>query len=122
MVVKSLSLSEKNILEIKHENNYRKSQRKIITVLKCLKIKFFLFFLISFIFLDLFWYSLSCFCAVYSNTQIHLLKDTTLSFCLSLIYPLFINLLPGFFRIRSLKKKEHNQQCLYKASKIIQLI
>jgi len=122
MIVKSLSLSEKNILEIKHETNYRKSQRKIITVLKCLKIKFFLFFIISFLFLDLFWFYLSCFCAVYSNTQIHLLKDAIFSFCLSLIYPLIINLLPGFFRIRALKKKKHDQQCLYKASKIIQLI
>ena len=122
MIVKSLSLSEKNILEIKHENNYKKYQRKITSVLKCLKIKFFLFFLISFVFLDLFWYYLACFCAVYSNTQIHLLKDTVLSFCLTLIYPLFINLLPGFFRIRALKKTKHDQQCLYKTSKIIQLI
>ena len=122
MVVKSLSLSEKNILEIKHEKDYKLSQRKILIVLRCLKIKFILFFIICFVFLDLFWYYLSCFCAVYSNTQNHLLKDTFLSFCLSLIYPLFINLLPGFFRIRALKKEKLDQQCLYKTSKIIQLI
>jgi hypothetical protein len=122
MIVKSLSLSEKNILEIKQEKDYKQSQRKILIVLRCLKIKFILFFIISFVFLDLFWYYLACFCAVYPNTQIHLLKDTFLSFCLSLIYPLFINLLPGFFRIRALKKAKHDQQCLYKASKIIQLV
>ena len=122
MLVKSLSLSEKNILEIKHEKDYKQSQRKILIVLRCLKIKFILFFIICFVFLDLFWYYLACFCAVYSNTQTHLLKDTFLSFCLSFIYPLFINLLPGFFRIRALKKAKHDQQCLYKTSKIIQLI
>ena len=122
MIIKSLSLTEKNILEIKHEKDYRSSQRKTLIVLRCLKIKFILFFIISFVFLDLFWYYLACFCAVYSNTQIHLLKDTILSFCLTLIYPLFINLLPGFFRIRALKKAKIDQQCLYKTSKIIQLI
>jgi len=122
MLVKSLSLSEKNILEIKHEKDYKSSQRKTLIVLRCLKIKFIHFFIISFIFLDLFWYYLACFCAVYSNTQYHVLNDTFLSFCLSLVYPLFINLIPGFFRIKSLKKANHEQQCLYKTSKIIQLI
>ena len=121
MVVKSLSLSETNILELKRQNNYKKSQRMILIVLKCLKIKFILFFIVSFILLDSFWYYLSCFCAVYSNTQTHILKDTILSFCLSLIYPFCINIFPGFFRIRALKNSKHNQKCLYKTSKIIQL-
>ena len=88
-------------------------------LLKCLIIKFILFYIISIIFLILFWYYLSCFCAIYKNSQIHLIKGTIISFGLSLLYPLGINLLPGFFRLPSLKG---SRECIYKISKIIQLI
>ena len=87
---------------------------------KCLKIKFLLFFIMSFIFLILFWFYLSCFCAVYQNTQKHALKDTLISFALSLMYPICIYLIPGIFRISSLKKK--NKENLYMISKYIQLL
>ena len=87
---------------------------------KRLIIKFILFFAISFSFLVLFWYYVSCFCAVYINTQLYLIKDTAISFATSLIYPFAINLVPGFIRIHTLKNK--NKACLYRISKIIQLI
>ena len=122
IIIKTLSLSEKNILEIKKEKKIIDLKNKIKKVLKCLKIKFTFFFILSFIFLVLFWYYLSCFCAVYKNTQIHLLKDTLLSFCLSLLYPFGLNLIPGFFRIPSLKDVNKNKICLYRISKIIQII
>ena len=85
-----------------------------------MKKKFILFFIICFLFLLLFWYYLGCFGAVYKNTQIHLIKDTLISFGLSLIYPLFLNLLPGIVRIPSLTSKD--KKCMYKTSKIIQII
>ena len=122
IIIKTLSLSEKNILEIKKEKKIIDIKNKIKKVFKCLKIKFTFFFILSFIFLVLFWYYLSCFCAVYKNTQIHLLKDTLLSFCLSLLYPFGLNLIPGFFRIPSLKDVNKNKICLYRISKIIQII
>ena len=93
IIIKTLSLSEKNILEIKKEKKIIDLKNKIKKVLKCLKIKFTFFFILSFIFLVLFWYYLSFFCAVYKNTQIHLLKDTLLSFCLSLLYSFGLNLI-----------------------------
>ena len=118
MIIKYLSLSEKNIIKIKNENN--KTNKNISELLKCLIIKFIIFFILIYIFLIFFWYYLSCFCAVYHNTQYHLLKDTLISFGLSLIYPFIINLLPGLLRIPSLKKK--NRENIYKISKIIQLV
>ena len=81
--------------------------------------KFILFFIISFLFLLLFWYYLGCFGAVYKKSQIHLIKDTLISFGLSLIYPLLLNLLPGIIRIPSLRK---GNKFFYKISKIIQII
>ena len=58
--------------------------------------------------------------AIYRNTQLHLLKDTLISFGLSLFYPFFICLLPGLFRIPALSDKNKNSKCLYKFSKFLQ--
>ena len=118
IVLKFLSLTEKNIIDLKNEKN--NLIEKKFRLINYLLIKYIIFFILIFSFLILFWYYLSCFCAVYQNTQIHLLKDTLISFGLSLIYPLGLNLLPGIFRIPSLKYK--NKEFIYTFSKIIQLI
>ena len=62
------------------------------------------------------------FCAIYINTQIHLLSDTLISFGISLIYPFGIYLLPGFFRIPALSSSKNKRNCLYEFSKFIQMI
>ncbi len=69
-----------------------------------------------------FWYFISCFCAVYKNTQIILIKDTIISFILSMIYPFVLNLLPGILRIPALKAEKADQAYIYKVSKIVALI
>ena len=120
ILVTYLSLFEKNILSLK---NYKTNiEEKIKLVLKCLKIKLTFFFILLFLFLILFWYYISCFCAIYINTQIHLIKDTLISFSFSLIYPIGLCLIPGIFRIPSLRSKNPDKECFYKISKIIQLI
>ena len=119
-IVKKLSLSENNVLTIKNEKNSENVDKKVQKVLKCLIIKFILFFIVSLLFLLLFWYYLACFCAVYKNTQYYLIKDTLLSFSLSLLYPFGLNLLPGILRIPSLKT--NNRECMYKFSQIVQII
>ena len=118
LIVKKLSLTENTLSEIKKSKNLI----KINDIMKCLKIKFVLFFVLVFLILDLFWYYLSCFCAVYKDSQIHLLKDTLISFGCSLIYPFGLNLLPGIFRVPALKKRNSCGYILYNISKIIQLI
>ena len=119
VIVKNLSLSQKNLLEIKNEKKLKNCPQIIEKNIRCLKIKFTLFYILSFIFLIFFWYYLGCFCAVYKNTQIHLVKDTLFSFGLSLLYPLGINLIPGFFRIPALKATNKNKNCIYGFSKIL---
>ena len=91
-------------------------------MINILKIKFILYFIISFIFLSFFWYYISMFGAIYMNTQYHLLKDTLMSFALSLIFPFIINLLPGIFRIPSLSDPKNKKIYLYNFSKLIQII
>ena len=119
IIIKYLSLTEKNIIEIK--KNY-KNKEKTNQIKKCIDIKFILFFILSYLFLLVFWYYISCFCVIYKNTQIHLIKDTLIAFILSLLYPIGLCLLPIFLRIPSLRASQKDKQCLYRFSIIIQNI
>ena len=119
-IIKFLALSEKNILKIKRFKNKRSFNDETDKIKKFIFYKFIAFFFVSFGFLIFFWYYLSCFCNIYENSQIHLIKDTIISFCLSLLYSLFIYLIPGIFRSISLQKK--NNKCMYKFSQILQII
>jgi len=119
-IIKSFALSEKNILYLKQFKEGKKLDRKVREVLKCLEIKFNIFFIVGLIFLCIFWYYISVFCSVYVNTQIILIKNTILSFGISLLYPFFLNLFPGIFRFPSLKSRK--SPCLYNFSKIISLL
>ena len=119
-LLKILSLSQKDILRIKKEKNNKNAMQKSKQIKNCIQIKFIIFFILSFLLILFFWYFISCFCGVYKNTQKILIKDTLLSFGLSMIYPIGLNLLPGIFRIPSLKSK--NKKCMYEASRIIALI
>ena len=119
-ILSMLSLTEKNIVKLKED---KKSEAdKVDEEIKSTKIKLIIFSVFEFIFLSLFWYYLSCFCALYNNTQVHLVKDTLMSFTLSLFYPFILNLIPGVFRISALNSKDKNSKCLYKLSQILQLI
>ena len=114
IIIKQLALSEKSILEIKNDT------KKVIKIKRNLLIKFVCFFIISFSLVGIFWFYIGCFCAVYSNTQIYLLKDTLLSFAISLIFPFIKYLLSSILRIKSLKDKDKYLKCLYDVSKLLQ--
>ena len=122
IILKWLSLSEKQILHIKKEKYYFNAKKISNSIIKCIKIKISIFFILSFLLMLFFWYFISCFCAVYNNTQIILFKDTLISFALSMIYPFAINLLPGIFRIPALIEKKKDKNCLYSFSKLLALI
>ena len=112
-----LSITEEQIAKIKKEEESNEKKIKLI-----LKIKFIFFFVLTFLLLIFFWYYLSCFCAVYPNTQLYLMKDNIISYGLSITYPIFISLVPGIFRIYSLKASNKEKKCIYKLSKLIQSI
>ena len=117
-IIEYLSLSEDAIISIKGKKNINLNISK--RTISRMKVKFGIFFIISFILLVCFGYYISCFCCIYENTQIHLLKDSLISFGISLINPIFINLIPGIFRIVALRSKKINKECLYKLSKFIE--
>ena len=121
-VIKALSLSERNFLQIKHEENLDNLKDKGEKIIKYIFYKLIIFFIFSFLLLLTCLYYLGCFCVVYKNTQIHLLKDSCISFSFSLLYPLGIYLIHGVFRIPSLRATKQNKKFMYKFSLILQLI
>ena len=121
-LLKFLSLSEKSILDLKQEKNMKVATGKSQEIEKCLKIKLFVYFILGFLLMLFFWYFISTFCAVYSNTQTILIKNSLISFLISMIYPFGLSLLPCFFRIPSLRAKNHDQEFIYKMSRYIALI
>ena len=121
IILKNISLSEIPILNLKSVPA-RECTTYAKRLEKCLKVKFVIFFLISIPILIFFWYFISCFCAVYKNTQLILIEDSLLSFGISFIYPFGLYLLPGLFRMSALKDSKANKNCLYKFSQFLSLI
>ena len=119
LIMKVLALTQQDVLVLKVIKKGETLGKKLNLLNKKLIIKFTLFFIISFSLLILFWFFVSCFCAVYRNTQIFLISDTLISFGLSLIYPFGIYLIPGIFRITALRNK--NCEFIYKLSLFAQL-
>ena len=121
-ILKLLSLTEKKILELKKVSSSKKFLNQSNETKSCLKIKFIIFFIISFLLMFFFWYFISCFCAVYRNTQILLIEDTLISFGISMLYPFGLNLIPSIFRIVALRAKKKDKNILYSISLFLALI
>ena len=121
-LIKYLSLSEKNILDLKHNDDLDNLNIRSNKISRNLGIKFLSFFIISFLLLSLFCYYIICFCGIFENTQIQLIKDSLISFGFSLLYPFLIYLIPGIFRIISLKNKKGGRKYLYQFSGLFELL
>jgi len=111
-----LSLTQDEIVNMKEKGDIKSIKKEMNKVIKRIKIKCFIYFIISVILLLFFWYYLSVFCAVYKNTQFSLIKDTFISYITSMIYPFLFDLFPGIFRIIGLRNKI---KCLYITNNII---
>jgi hypothetical protein len=118
-IVNKLSLSQTNLLEIKNEKNKYNLKGKAITIIKRLIIKYICFFISTIFFLLFFWYYISCFFALYKNTQIYAFKVILVGHLILFLFQFIICLIPGIFRISAIKKPGEN---MYKLSQIIQLI
>ena len=118
-LIRYYSLSERFLMELKNEPNFKKTNNMVEGTKRCLIIKYIIFYALCFVFLTLFWFYLSSFCAIYQNTQIYVFKNTFISFGISIVFPIIYNLVPCCSRIYSLKNEK---ECIYKISKILQLM
>ena len=128
IILVTLVLTEKSILEVKNQTMRILAIEKKKSVLKCVIIKFIIFSVLNLILLVAFWYYLTCFNALYENTQVDLIINSVISFALSCLYPFLINIIPAVFRLDSLssnktqkmnknnKKKKTNKYSIKKAT------
>ena len=119
MIISFLSLTEKDFIKLKSKKSKSLALQELGGILNKISKKSIVLFALSYLFVILFWYYLSCFCAVYKNTQVYLIKDTLISFATSLLYPFPINLIPGLLRFPALRNKK---KCLYIISTLVAII
>ena len=120
-MLKWLSLTEHQLISLKQFNKDNIiEQAKKLRYQLIIRIAFF--FIIGIIYMLFFWYYISCFCAVYKNTQLILIIDSLLSLGFSLIYQFGLYLLPGMFRITALRAKQKNKKCLFLIGNIMALL
>ena len=118
-----LSLTYTHFYEIKQlPKKDKKSGEKILDIISCVQRKLNSFFVFTFILFLFFWYFISAFCAVYQNTQKIFLRDSLMSFAVSLIDPFFIYGFTTLLRCISLSqlcKKNCCCGCVFKLSDLI---
>ena len=122
IILKSLSLPQKSIIKIKQENKLDLMIKAFISFVNCFKNKIILFSGFGLILLLFNLYYISLFCAVYKNTQSHLLTDTFTSFGISLLYPFGLSIIPVFLRIPALKSGKKDKKIIYVISQLISII
>ena len=111
--------TEADILEIKsieRKNLVEEIKEKI----RFITIKFILFFATSLIILNLCGYYIGCFAAIFPKTKLHLFVRLLISFTISLIIPIVLNIPPAVFRSKSLKR--HGNEDLYRISQYLLLL
>jgi len=118
-VMNRLSLSDSSLLNFKKEKKKKINENELR---KSINNKFCFFFILGFVLFCGYWYYISCFCAVYKNTQIIFIKNIFVSYGLSMIYPFGIFLIPTILRIHSLKSKKKNEELYYKLSLVLALL
>ncbi len=117
---KNLEKNEKK--EKKDPNDKRELGEKILDILDCMKNKLAGFFIFTFFLFLFYWYFISAFCAVYQNTQTTFLRDSFISFAVSMIDPFFIYGFTSLLRRVSLTRLCRRNcccGCVFKISDII---
>ena len=120
--LKLLCLTHSSIRKLKKETNVEEAKKKSERTIKCIKIRICVYFIFSLIFLLIFGYYVTCFCAIFENTQIVLMESMATSWALSLLYPFAICFVTSIFRRGALVCGKRGVGCCYKINKILQLI
>jgi len=113
LLIKFVSLSERDLLEIK------KNPKRKDAIAKKIKIKTIILFSVSFILIGLCWYYVSAFCAIFKNSQGHYLINVLVAFIVCNIWPCVTTLIAPAMRKYAFK---NDSSCMYKASQIVAYI
>ena len=112
-----LSYTDKHYYQIKNLSN--ENRPYIFKIIRCITLKILFFYIFTLLVFIFGWYTVTCFCAVYENTQIAFIKDSLTSFGLGLLYPFILYLFPSILRKISLKYCNGKLSFIYSLSDII---
>ena len=118
IVLKCLCLSQKKVQEVRSSKTFDEAYQKTKILVEKMKPRIIIYFVLMFIFMIIFIYYISLFCAVFKNTQWKLFQETAISFALGMFYPFIICIFPTIFRKIGLIKQK---KCSYKFSQFLQL-
>ena len=119
IILKFICLTHGSVRKLRQIRDIDKAQKKSKCVLLCMKIRIIIYFILSLVFLIIFGYYVLCFCAVFENTQVELIKLTFTSWVFSLIYPFILCFFTGILRLLAFKMEN---SCIYKIKQIFQLL
>jgi len=119
IMLKLLALTHKSVKALRKIKDVGFAQKKSVCVLRCIKIRITLYFILSFGFLIIFGFYNLCFCAIFENTQKEVVKSTFSSWLISLSYPFIICFFTSTFRSLSFR---WNSRCLYVIKLLMQFL
>ena len=120
-----ISFPEKDILKIRKSGIQEISKRNptVHKSLTMVVIRCYIFFFVNFIILCFIWVYITSFFIIFQNTQMYVIKNTLISFGVSLVAPFILYIIPAFFRKLAVKGDGvHGNYCLYIISQILQSI
>ena len=120
LIVRFVSLSEKEIYEIYQENNPERRKTLAEKARRSSKIKTIILYVISGLLIGLCWYYVSAFCAVFKNSQGNYFINLLVAFIVCNIWPCVTSLIPALLRTKALK--DGTSETLYNISRIISIL
>ena len=119
IILKFICLTHNSVRVLRKFKDVEFAKKKSVCVLRCIKIRVTIYYILSFAFLGIFGFYVLCFCAVFENTQKELVKSTFTSWLISLIYPFIICLATSFVRKLAFKCKN---RIFYAIKQILQFL
>ena len=119
IILKLLCLTHNSVRKLRKIQNVNEAQAKSVSVLRCTKARIIIYYILSLFFLIIFGFYVLCFCAVFENTQIELVKSTFTSWLISLFYPFIICFITSIIRKLSFSFKS---KCLFFIKRIMEYL
>ena len=119
IILKFISLTHNSVRALRKIADINSAEAKSECILKCIKIRIVLYYILSFVFLIVFGFYVLSFCAIFENTQVALIKSTFSSWIISLIYPFILCFITSIIRSAALKCKS---KVLYMIKTIMQFL
>ena len=119
IILKLLCLTHNSVRKLRKIHNVNEAQAKSVSVLRCTKARIIIYYILSLFFLIIFGFYVLCFCAVFENTQIELVKSTFTSWLISLFYPFIICFITSIIRKLSFS---FESKCLFFIKRIMEYL